>query len=262
MVSGARESCGVSSGAPSYTLRLTQTAPLSSSAPEPPHAEPSCVATVHRFAHHLGLSQRVANQLSLCWRQSSRRLYQHRWECYRSWSASLGNSVSTPSVPKKADFLMFLHTKKPLFISAIKGYRSTLVFVFKFCLPELLDSFVLRDLLRSFEIECPHRPVGPLSWNLVKVLTYLRGSTFELLASKPLRLATMEVSFLLALSTVKRLGKLQTLSCRVASRAPDISLAYLSQFVAETESERNPLPHFFLVKSLEEFVGDIPEERL
>ena len=33
-------------------------------------------------------------------------------------------------------------------------------------------------------------------------------------------------------------------------------------FVAKTESERNPLPHFFLVKSLSEFVGDLPKERV
>ena len=44
--------------------------------------------------------------------------------------------------------------------------------------------------------------------------------------------------------------------------SPDLSLAYLPEFVAKTESERNPLPRSFLVKSLEEFVGDLPEECL
>ena len=32
--------------------------------------------------------------------------------------------------------------------------------------------------------------------------------------------------------------------------------------MAKTESERNPLPRFFVVKSLEDFVGDLPEDRL
>ena len=41
-----------------------------------------------------------------------------------------------------------------------------------------------------------------------------------------------------------------------------MSLAYLPEFVAETESERAPLPRSFLVRSLEEFVGDLPEECL
>ena len=75
VVSRAPEFCGGSSGAPAYTSRITQTAPLSSSAPEPPRAELSCVATVQRFARHLGLSRRVANQLSLCRHQST------RWLC-------------------------------------------------------------------------------------------------------------------------------------------------------------------------------------
>ena len=38
------------------SLRPTQTAPLSSPVPEPPHAEPSCVATIQRFTRHLDLS--------------------------------------------------------------------------------------------------------------------------------------------------------------------------------------------------------------
>ena len=62
-------------------------------------------------------------------------------------------------------------------------------------MPELLDSFVLRDLICSFEIEHPHRPVGPPSWDLVKVLSYLRGSVFEPLSSKPLQIVMMKVFF-------------------------------------------------------------------
>ena len=113
---------------------------------------------------------------------------------------------------------------------------------FKYNVPELLDSFVLRDLILSFEIERPCRHVGPPSWDLVKVLTYLRGSAFEPLSSKPSWIVTMKVSFLLALATAKRMGELRALYFRVASRGPDFSLAYLPEFVAKTGSERNPLP--------------------
>ena len=140
-------------------------------------------------------------------------------------------------------------------MAEIKGYHSTLVSIFKFRLPELLNSFILRDLIRSFEVERPRRPVGPPLWDLVKVLTYLRGSTFEPLSAKPLHLVTMKVAFLLALATAKRVGELQALSCRVASHGPDMSLSYLGEFMAKTESERNTLPRSFLVRSLEEFVG-------
>ena len=71
----------------------------------------------------------------------------------------------------------------------------------------------------------------------------------------------MKVLFLLSLATAKRVGKLQALSRHVVFRSPDMSLSYLPEFVAKTESLRNPLPWSFLVKSLEDFVGDMPEER-
>ena len=70
------------------------------------------------------------------------------------------------------------------------------------------------------------------------------------------------VSFLLALVMAKRVSELQFLSSRIAFHGPDLSLSYLPEFVAKTESERNPLPHSFLVKLLSEFIGDLPEERL
>ena len=83
VISRAPESrCG-SSCAPSFMLRLTQTAPLSSLAPEPPHAVPCA----WRLYSHLGLSRGVANQLSLCRYQSSHRLYQHWW----AWCVSRGS---------------------------------------------------------------------------------------------------------------------------------------------------------------------------
>ena len=72
----------------------------------------------------------------------------------------------------------------------------------------------------------------------------------------------MEVAFLLTLVMAKRVDELQALSCRVASHGPDILLAFLSVFVAQTESVRNPLPRSFLVRSLEEFMGDLPEDCL
>ena len=77
--------------------------------------------------------------------------------------------------------------------------------------------------------------MGPPSWDLVKFLDYLHGSVFEPLSSKPMRIVTMKVSFLLASATAKRVGELQALSSRVASRSPDLSLAALPEFVAKTE---------------------------
>ena len=94
------------------------------------------------------------------------------------------------------------------------------------------------------------------------MLDHLRSPFYKPLSSKPLQIITMTVFFLLSLATAKRVGELQALSIRVNFKGPDLSLSYLPEFVAKTESVKNPLSCAFLVKSLEEFVGDLPEERL
>ena len=80
--------------------------------------------------------------------------------------------------PRSQTFYCFSGLKNTS-VSILKGYRSTLTSVFKYRLPELQDSFVFRDLISSFELEHPRNPVGPPSWDLVKVLAYLRSSVFE-----------------------------------------------------------------------------------
>ena len=72
----------------------------------------------------------------------------------------------------------------------------------------------------------------------------------------------MKVLFLLALATVLQEGELQAISFCVAFQGDNLSLSYLPKFVTKTESERNPIPHLFVVWSLSHFVGDLPEERL
>ena len=159
--------------------------------------------TVQRFARHLGLSRGVTPHFSMCRHSSSRRLYQHRWECNHHRCSDRGHSVSNPSVTKIMDFFLFLCTEKRLFVATIRGYCLTLSSVFKFRLLGLQDDFVLRDLVHSVELKHPLCPVSPPAWDLVKVFSFLRGPTFESLSSRPLRVVTMKVLFLLSLATAK-----------------------------------------------------------
>ena len=136
----------------------------------------------------------VAWQLALCRCESSHRLYQHRWACYHRWCSDAGHSVSSPSISKLADFLLFLQKEKHLSVSAIHGYHSTLFAAFKYRLSDNCTNFASLDLLRPFELERPSVPVGPPSWDLVKVLEYLCSPVFEPLSSKPLRIITSSSS--------------------------------------------------------------------
>ena len=126
------------------STRSPQPASLSSSSSLSPQASSSCLATLQRFTWAAGFSSRVAAQVGLAWRSSSRTSYQLKWSVYRQWCRSMGPSVSRPSLPKVADFLLWLRRSRKLSVSSVMGYRSVLVTVFHFKLPNMSSDPVLQ----------------------------------------------------------------------------------------------------------------------
>ena len=181
---------------------------------------------------------------------------------YRSWCRRHGHSVSQPTVAKVADFLLYLRRSLSLSYSSIASYRSMLSGVFRFILPELSSHFVLHDLLRFFRLERPLSSSRVPPWDLLVVLQFLRGPPFEPLASASLQALTQKVLFLVSLATACRVGELQAVSREVSFSGSDAYLSYLPEFCAKTESAVNPLPHSFCVRSLKDFVSDLPDELL
>ena len=78
------------------------------------------------------------------------------------------------------------------------------------------------------------------------------------LPSKPLYIVSIQTLFWVSLAKVMLVRELQTVSPRVAFRGPDLSQSCLLDFVAETQSPKNPLPCYFLVNSLMEFEEVLP----
>ena len=242
--------------------RSTQTTSLPQIPSEPPRATSSCVATFQRFAKHEGFSSRVAKQLSLARRRSTNIVYQQKWSTFRNWCRDKGLSVSRPTLPKIADFLLYLRQKRNLSTPSIKGYRSMLSYVFKLRLPEISSSPILKDLIRSFTLGRNKKPHCPPSWDLNEVLKSLMSPPFEPLQEATLRNTTKKALFLLSLASVKRIGEIQSISSRVATRGIHLSLSYLPEFVAKTESESNPIPRYFLIKALSDFAAGLEEGSL
>ena len=240
----------------------SQTTPFPSLPPPTVRATVDCVSYLRRSARHAGLSNAVAGQLARCQRRSTRINYQAKWVVYRSWCHHQGHSVSRPTVAKMADFLLFLRRSLSLSYSSIASYRSMLSGVFRFILPELSSHFVLHDLLRSFRLERPLPSSRVPPWDLQVVLRFLRGPPFEPLASSSLRALTQKVLFLVSLATARRVGELQAGSRDVSFSGSNAFLSYLPEFRAKTESAVNPLPRSFCVRSLNTFVGDLPDELL
>ena len=140
-----------------------------------------------------------------------------------------------------ADFLTYMFKSKGAALSTIKGYRAMLAAVFKFPLPEISSSPILKDLIRSFEISAP-RPIFPPP--------LARASFLD---------KTKKALFLLAMATAKRVSELQALSFSVSFQGEDLVLYYDPFFRAKTESVINPLPRSVVVPSLSDFAGNLPE---
>ena len=245
------------------TSRFAATTAFPSVSRKSPYASSDCVATLKRFASQAGFCETVAGQLALCRRKSTRLNYQARWGKFRKWCRDFHHRSSEPTIPKIAEFLTFLFKTEKAAVSTIKGYRAMLSSVFKFCLPEISSSPILKDLVRSFEISAPcplhHSP----PWDLDKVLLeYLSGPPFEPLAEASFRNKSRKALFLVAMATAKRVGELQALSFSVSHRGDNLVLHYDPIFLAKTESVSNPLPRSVIVQSLADFVGDLPERVL
>ena len=131
--------------------------------------------------------------------------------------------------------------------------------VFKFPLPEISTSPILKDLIQSFEISAPRPLFPPPPWDLDKVLQYLSGPPFEPFSRASFLDKTKKALFLLAMATAKRVSELQALSFSVSFQGEDLVLYYDPFFRAKTESASNPLPRSVIVPSLSDFAGDLPE---
>ena len=142
------------------------------------------------------------------------------------------------------------------------GYRSMLSAVFRSVLPEISTSAVLHDLLRSFRVEAPVRSVTPPSWDLLKVLVFLKSPVFEPLNQASLRDLTRKIRFLTALASAKRVSELQALSRSVSSSSSAAAVSYVPEFLVKTESAVHPLPRTFAIQSLSDFAASLPDELL
>ena len=170
--------------------------------------------------------------------------------------------MSQPSLSKIADFMFWLRRSKKLSISVVLGYRSMLSAVFRTVLPDIATSPVIQDLLRSFKVEAPCRSVKPPSWDLLKVLEYLRSPVFEPLSNALLRDLTRRTFFLVVLAMAKRVGELQAFSRVVSFSSSAAGLAYVPEFMAKTETAVCSLPCTFSIQSLGDFAAGLPDDRL
>ena len=199
--------------------------------PGSPQATASCLETLRRFTRGAGFSSAVAEHSSLARRLPAPLV------CLPVLCHSHGHSVSSPSLAKVVDFLIWLRSSRHLSVSSIRGYHSMLSAVFRFHLPSLSSDPVLSDLLHSFKLSSAERVLRPPAWDLAKVLRYLNSSHFKPLSQASLRALSQKALFLLALATAKRVGELQALSSVVTFVGwMPVSLTYRSLLPSRSRS--------------------------
>ena len=98
--------------------------------------------------------------------------YEVKWSYYRQWCRSEGYSISRPTLRLWISCFGSVRLRSclsPLFWVIFRCIR--LYSAFK--LPEISSSSFLKDLLRSFKVDAPVRPIHPPPCNLDAVLHFL-----------------------------------------------------------------------------------------
>ena len=200
---------------PAVVGQSASAAPLQPLPPRRPRAEPSRVVTLKRHFRKSGFSGRAAKVLSGCFRSSTSRLCQSRWQIFCSWCRGRGFTPVNATVPVVVDFLIHLRHDKGLSVSAVKGYSSALNSVFALKGRDLASSREITMLLCSLSRPVDPVELRPLAWDVALVLQSLTGAPYEPLRTCNERFLAQKTLFLLALASAK-FGELHALSYRVS----------------------------------------------
>lgn len=158
-------------------------------------------------------SEEVAEHVSKARRESTRKVYEAKWQIFLDWADQRKVDPIQASPTMIADFLTFLFTKKKCQVSTIKGYRSMISNTLKFSAGYDIGSHpVLSELIRSFQRQRPvERSLAP-KWDLAFVLAHLCKAPFEPLSRASLFHLSIKTAFLLTMATARRVSEVHAFS--------------------------------------------------
>ena len=153
-------------------------------------------------------SDRVEKRVRAPQRATSRAVYTARWSIFRSWCDENQVDVSSPTLGKIADFLLYLFEEKNLRPATIIGYRTAIADGLGSLGESVSNSRDLNRLIASFNRDKPRVDRGIPPWDLSLVLLALTKGPFEPLRLADLKFVTFKTAFLLALASGKRRGEM------------------------------------------------------
>ena len=262
VVSGSSQPSGRGSEGPSSKERLASTTSKQSSSPRTPHSSSNRLETILRLGRAKSLSGEVTKRVFNSRSKSTNALYQLRWSQYVKWCRKNKLSALRPSVNSICKFFIYLWEEKKFAVGTIKGFRSVLQSVLRHVDFDVGTNQDISDVIRSFIVERPIIKKESIAWNVDIVLKYLCSERFEPLSSASLRDLTRKTMFLVALALAKRVSELQALSSDVGFSDQGATVSLSLGFRAKNDSKARALPRSFLIKSLQQLVGQEEERKL
>ncbi|XP_074872927.1 uncharacterized protein LOC142024640 isoform X2 [Carettochelys insculpta] len=190
------------SAGPSHTGSGVHSAPTSSKTP------PTGVANPWLSTLESTCSEGVKRVLESSRRTSTRRTYAQKRKRFISWCSS--KQLVPQGVPITAILEYLLELKQDgLSLSSLKVHLAAIsAFQHKEEGPTIFaHPMVTRFLKGQVNLYPPRKPLSP-SWSLDLVLHTLSGPPFEPLATVPLRLLTLKTTFLLAITSARKVSEL------------------------------------------------------
>ena len=262
VVSGSSQPSGRGSEGPSSKERLASTTSKQSSSPRTPHSSSNGLETILRLGRAKSLSGEVTKRVFNSRSKSTNALYQLRWSQYVKWCRKNKLSALRPSVNSICKFFIYLWEEKKFAVGTIKGFRSVLQSVLRHVDFDVSTNQDISDVIRSFIVERPIIKKESIAWNVDIVLKYLCSERFEPLSSASLRDVTRKTMFLVALALAKRVSELQALSSDVGFSDQGATVSLSLGFRAKNDNKAKALPRSFLIKSLQQLVGQEEERKL
>lgn len=166
---------------------------------------------IDRRFQKIGFSENTRKLLRAARRPGTQKDYDSKFRMFHSWCCAREIDPDNPALVHVADFLTHLY-HKGLQYKTISGYRSMLSAV----LPQVDNHkvgqhpYVILLLKGVFNSRPPSVRLLP-EWDLLKVLDSLQKKPFEPLHKAQLKVVTLKTVFLMAITTFRRCGDLQSL---------------------------------------------------
>ena len=217
---------------------------------QPGRLVPGSMEDKRQYLVAQGLSPEVAYTIIAARAPGTYKAYESGWKSFASWCRGKGFDPFDTSVAQILDYLHFCMFTLHLSHTSMRGRLYAIALYHRqFPLKHLSGNEWVTAFVAGAKRLCPrHKDILPV-WNLQWVLSALRGDPFEPLSSRRLDWLTWKVAFLLAITTAKRVGELQALSCSprfCISSAEGIKLILNPAFIPKVNSDANRQKETFL----------------